>query len=102
MTESFFNKDEDWEKRILCSDESCISTIGPDGKCKECGKSYKGELPEKNGASCCVAVEEQQKPVAPAMETKSDDWDKRVLCSDESCIGVIGLDGKCKECGKSL
>jgi hypothetical protein len=26
--------------------------------------------------------------------------DERELCSDGSCIGVIGLDGRCKECGK--
>ena len=30
----------------------------------------------------------------------ADDWENRVLCSDESCIGVIGPDGRCKECGK--
>jgi hypothetical protein len=23
----------------------------------------------------------------------------RVLCQDEACIGVIGPDGRCKECG---
>ena len=28
------------------------------------------------------------------------DWDNRILCTDGSCIGVIGLDGHCKECGK--
>jgi hypothetical protein len=28
------------------------------------------------------------------------DWDNRVLCSDGNCIGVIGSDGRCKECGK--
>ena len=27
------------------------------------------------------------------------DWENRTLCSDESCIGVIGSDGRCKECG---
>jgi hypothetical protein len=32
----------DWENRVLCSDESCIGVIGPDGRCKECGKSYEG------------------------------------------------------------
>jgi hypothetical protein len=31
-------EDDDWEERILCSDESCIGVIGPDGRCKECGK----------------------------------------------------------------
>ncbi len=29
-----------WEDRILCSDGACIGVIGPDGKCKECGKPY--------------------------------------------------------------
>ncbi len=30
------------------------------------------------------------------------DWDNRILCSDEACIGVMGPDGRCDECGKSL
>jgi len=34
--------DDDWENRVLCSDESCIGVIGPDGRCKECGKPYQG------------------------------------------------------------
>ena len=38
MEEIIFDADEDWEKRVLCSDEACIGVIGPDGKCKECGK----------------------------------------------------------------
>ena len=35
-------------------------------------------------------------------EKKVDDtsWGNRVLCSDDSCIGVIGKDGRCKACGK--
>jgi len=28
------------------------------------------------------------------------DWDHRMLCSDGSCIGVIGPDGTCKVCGR--
>lgn len=28
------------------------------------------------------------------------DWENRKLCSDGNCIGVIGADGRCKECGK--
>ena len=103
MTEIIFDKNEDWEKRILCSDESCIGTIGPDGKCRECGKDYESELLSVQGASSDQAVTaEEQKPVSSTTNMDSDDdWDKRVLCSDESCIGTIGLDGKCKECGKS-
>ncbi len=33
-------------------------------------------------------------------ESINDDWQRRVLCSDGNCIGVIGPDGRCKECGK--
>jgi len=84
----------------LCSDESCIGTIGPDGKCKECGKAYDGKLPEGN-------INEIVHELSPEKQVSSDDqadedWDKRVLCSDGACIGVIGPDGKCKECGKPL
>ncbi len=100
MTEIIFDENEDWEKRVLCSDESCIGTIGPDGKCKECGKAYDGKLPEGN-------INEIVHELSPEKQVSSDDhadedWDKRVLCSDGSCIGVIGPDGKCKECGKPL
>jgi rubredoxin len=34
------------------------------------------------------------------MTTNTDiDWNRRVLCSDGNCIGVIGPDGRCKVCG---
>jgi hypothetical protein len=33
----------DFASRKLCSDGSCIGVIGPDGRCKECGKPYTGE-----------------------------------------------------------
>jgi len=103
MTEISFDQDEDWGQRILCRDESCIGTIGPDGKCKECGKSYEGELSAAQGASNVQTVAlEMQNIVSSKTDTDYDDWDKRVLCSDESCIGTIGHDGKCKECGKPL
>ena len=29
-----------------------------------------------------------------------NDWENRVLCHDGNCIGVIGPNGLCKECGK--
>ena len=100
MTEIIFDKNEDWEKRILCSDESCIGTIGPDGKCRECGKSYEGELPAGQGASSEQTVTAEEQKTVPSTDTDSgDDWDKRILCLDESCIGTIGPDGFCRECG---
>ncbi len=105
MTEILFDKDEDWEKRVLCSDESCIGTVGPDGKCRECGKPYEGVLPQGHGIETYrPVVEEESKPVVPETAAAGDDdeWEKRVLCSDESCIGTVGPDGKCRECGKPI
>jgi hypothetical protein len=29
------------------------------------------------------------------------EWDQRQLCSDGSCVGVIGPDGTCKVCGRA-
>lgn len=103
MTEILFDENIDWDTRVLCSDESCIGTIGADGKCRECGKPYEGVLPEGHGQETVnVAVFEETKTVATQDEYPDDDWDKRVLCGDGACIGVIGQDGKCKECGKPL
>ena len=113
-----------WDNRILCSDGNCIGVIGADGRCKECGKKYEGPLPEK------IAMEEEEQVVdedeempaaaeennennmvveSPANENNTveespadDDWEHRVLCSDGNCIGIIGPDGKCKECGKPM
>ena len=112
--------DAEWEQRVLCSDGNCIGVIGSDGHCKECGKKYEGTLPEDH------FLEKEEPPaddispaddVSPADDispekedpslddmpheaAENDDWQDRVLCSDGNCIGVIGPDGRCKECGK--
>jgi len=44
-----------------------------------------------------VDVKEGQ---APADGSAAIDWEDRQLCSDGNCIGVIGSDGRCRECGK--
>jgi hypothetical protein len=94
--------EEDWENRVLCSDESCIGVIGPDGCCKECGKSYEESQTEESNE---IQTDHELADDFDATEsTKTDtadsDWENRTLCSDESCIGVIGPNGRCKECGK--
>jgi hypothetical protein len=92
-----------WGERTLCSDESCIGVIGPDGRCKECGKPYAmtpaGAAPAPSGLP--AAVIEADPPSEAAEPSDADEqWEGRRLCSDESCIGVIGPDGRCKECGQ--
>jgi hypothetical protein len=91
--------DVDWEKRILCRDESCIGVIGPDGRCKECGKLYEAPHPENHVDVEASAETDDDLDEVDQLEVDND-WESRTLCSDESCIGVIGPDGHCKECGK--
>ena len=107
--------EKEWEQRTLCSDGSCIGIIGADGRCKECGLPYDGE-PSSPVADANTEDDfmggipaDQQKtvetePVGDASVIISDEpddaWENRTLCVDESCIGVIGPDGRCKECGK--
>jgi hypothetical protein len=93
--------DIDWENRTLCVDESCIGVIGPDGRCKECGKPYKGFENRTADTVGADAPDEIDVEVEDPIEAEFDtDWENRTLCVDESCIGVIGPDGRCKECGK--
>lgn len=102
---------QEWENRILCSDESCIGVIGPDGRCKECGLTYKGELPVRS-ESTPPGHKTDQREIGDIEDIKTgdeedeasasdDEWSQRTLCSDEGCIGVIGPDGRCKECGRA-
>ena len=94
--------EDDWENRVLCSDESCIGVIGPDGRCKECGKSYEGsQTEETNETQTDSKLADNFNATEPTQtDTTDSDWENRILCSDESCIGIIGPDGRCKECGK--
>lgn len=109
-------RDRDWENRVLCSDGNCIGVIGPDGRCKECGKPYEGKLPwqiksEPTVPDSDAARDENSQPLneksaAEAADStdetsqEENDWENRRLCSDGNCIGVIGPDGLCKECSR--
>ena len=107
--------DTHWDQRVLCSDGNCIGVIGADGRCKACGMIYEGELPVGTGQpdGPAEAIEDTGEEFnRPDDDHRTDDttegvpdraedaWEDRTLCADESCIGVIGTDGNCKECGK--
>ena len=106
--EDVTDDDRDWDNRVLCSDGNCIGVIGPDGHCKECGKKYEGDLPDMSafGDESQAVMEDDDPSSAPTEIPEEsnipfdDEWENRVLCSDGNCIGTIGPDGKCKECGK--
>ena len=93
----------DWENRTLCIDESCIGVVGPDGRCKECGKVFESGQQEEIPAEQDMPDADTEPWDDEEAESPEDtDWENRKLCVDESCIGVIGPDGRCKECGKPL
>ena len=88
---------QEWENRILCPDGNCIGIIGPDGRCKECG------IPSDNQADGAQRAAETINipPSGGNPDPGSDpDWENRKLCPDGNCIGIIGSDGRCRECGK--
>lgn len=105
----------EWENRKLCSDPACIGVIGTDGRCKECDKPYEGEAFEDSPFIESEAeaetdtdeipeeqVEEYEEPEAydDGESVTDKEWANRKLCSDPACIGVIGPNGRCKECGR--
>lgn len=98
-------------RRRLCPDGSCIGLIGGDGRCTVCGcAAPQGEMPAE-----AVAAEAEDDEFYRSEEAADDAADdapaeasaeasgfdpKRRLCSDDTCIGVIGSDDRCTECGK--
>ncbi|MBC8431633.1 MAG: hypothetical protein H8D96_06905 [Desulfobacterales bacterium] len=105
--------DIEWEQRTLCSDESCIGVIGPNGRCKECGLPHESEkqqefseehAPSDSEAEVAEDDEDDDEDDDENEEEDAEDdvtdieWEQRTLCIDESCIGVIGPNGRCKEC----
>lgn len=107
---------DEWDRRILCSDGNCIGVIGADGNCKVCGKPHEGELPlppdtdpaapdaadAETSADQPMAEKSDVFEAAPSTSPDAEDdlWENRRLCIDGNCIGVIGPDGRCNECGK--
>jgi hypothetical protein len=94
------------EGRVLCSDEACIGTIGPDRCCKVCGKAYEGnESLDGPDPDAMAPPTKAADEAAEAADESSSEWSydpaERECCTDESCIGIIGENGVCGTCGKS-
>ena len=67
---------------------------GAEAETVQCAKCGAGII--KLGSYCYLCGPELQVEV----ESGDSDFDKRVLCSDGTCIGVIDEQGVCKVCGK--
>lgn len=94
--------DLDWEKRRLCIDDSCIGVIGSDGRCRVCGL-FDPDASENMTQSMENSPGENEPTETSAVdgsaESQKSEWENRKLCRDESCIGTMGDDGRCRICG---
>jgi hypothetical protein len=77
--------------------------------CEKCGIetesitcSHCGGVIKKLGPFCYLCGQKCVEAETAAVSEGSDavDFSERILCSDGTCIGVIGENGVCKECGK--
>ncbi|MGQ9653728.1 MAG: hypothetical protein ACUVXD_06650 [Thermodesulfobacteriota bacterium] len=96
---------EEAPDRIPCSDGSCIGLVGDDGCCRVCGRQHAEAYVSSFGVSPCQdfsdrpMIHEESEGEEEEEHEEDSGLDERVLCSDESCIGVVDEDGYCKACG---
>jgi hypothetical protein len=104
--------DFDAAARELCPDGSCTGLLGPDGRCKLCGRAreaadFLAERPVRRGADDDGDGDDGdggdagQAAAAPSDDEAAGDFDDRQLCPDGACTGLIGADGRCKACGRA-
>lgn len=99
-------------KLLTCS--SCSAEVLPRHKyCPDCGIALAPEDAHVHSTSCndcgqgmdpgdafCRFCGTEQGIGAGVDSPDGFDPDKRTACSDGMCIGIIGSEGKCTECGK--
>ncbi len=88
--------------RRLCPDGTCIGLLDDQNRCKECGAvdddapavvlAVAGDGSQDDGVDALLDPIEDDAAVFDA---------NRPLCPDGACVGVLGADGRCKECGRS-
>jgi hypothetical protein len=97
--------DFDPEGRELCPDGSCTGLLGDDGRCRVCGRAGEPTLRPAAGAlpSDDAPLDATLTPpagAAPGEGGEDDPFTGRELCPDGSCVGVMGANGRCRECGR--
>lgn len=89
-----FYEEEDFDEasRQLCPVEQCVGLLDEQGVCSQCGF-----LPTTLDATVTAVIHSSQ--VEGFDDCETEDWDKRTLCSNENCVGVLDFSGRCGECG---
>lgn len=119
----------DPKRRRLCPDGACVGVIGPDGKCRECGRADAGGASAAGAGDAGMSAVDVQAHDSDydslrdhdhvQVHDHDDDVDgevsrdvdgkaangagkfdpRRKLCTDGTCLGVIGPNGECPVCG---
>lgn len=113
-----------FDERSLCPDGACLGVVEENGRCSVCGKFDKKVgmgTKDSSGKKAEEAEEEESyrgRSIKEDVKTEEEDIGAedlkiepyasggsgfepdRKVCSDGSCIGIIGKNGTCKECGK--
>ena len=95
----------DLEARALCPDGNCVGVLGPDGRCKVCGRSASGQLDSSvnvrgiDDGGDPGAIDDPLTGSDGEPNETAGDLESRELCPDGNCVGVIGPEGRCKVCG---
>jgi hypothetical protein len=90
------DEDEDEEEE---EDEDDELAAGDDGEDEEDGEE--GEDDEDEDDDDEVAQDDDEDDEDDDEDDEEAGDEKRTLCTDGACVGVIGDDGKCKVCGKA-
>jgi len=90
------------DDRELCPDGACIGVLGPDGRCSECRRTA-ADFSDDELTPEVVGVQDgpRQQRAGEADEDGPALDEERELCPDGSCVGLIGSDRRCKECGRA-
>lgn len=121
---------DEWDTREVCPDGSCTGVIGAEGRCKVCGhvsptwnnERERGmvvdaakldeeeddgdEYEEDDDADDDDEVEARGSDPAlaalmPEAEVGEHEWNRRTLCPDGACTGVLHTNKVCSVCGKT-
>lgn len=81
--------------RELCPDGACVGVVGANGRCGTCGLGRRSMDGDAGAASEPAGDDTGDTALA------NPEFDDRELCPDGACIGLLGADGRCLECGTS-
>lgn len=80
------------------SADEAAAEDGEDDEYEDDDEDYEDDDEESDEAD---EGDEDDGVIAAKSAPGGEDWSKRQLCPDGTCVGLLGADGKCNVCGRS-